>query len=249
MTHTLGNYIHSANHPEELNSASLMDIKNMVEQYPYCSLAQVLFLLNLKKNNISLWKEQLPIAALYTGNRQKLAQLLTYTDRQPGQNAAFIDSGAKPIEIKTETIMDATEAKADEPKVEVAQPFAARKEEMLSEAELDILATIQAYEEPKLSDNPSRNELIEQFIKTQPKINKMIKGEEKEFVSEEKSKRSLVENFDLATETLAQLYIGQGAIDKAIVIFEKLSLKNPEKSSYFANQIEILKNKQQEHNK
>jgi len=52
---------------------------------------------------------------------------------------------------------------------------------------------------------------------------------------------SLREDDDLLTETLARIYLQQGYHQKAIVAFEKLSLKYPEKSIYFASQIEKIK--------
>ncbi|HZH68754.1 MAG TPA: tetratricopeptide repeat protein, partial [Chitinophagales bacterium] len=46
---------------------------------------------------------------------------------------------------------------------------------------------------------------------------------------------------DMATETLAKLYVKQGKNTEAINIYKKLMDKYPKKSSYFANQIENLK--------
>ena len=56
------------------------------------------------------------------------------------------------------------------------------------------------------------------------------------------AKKSVAENDHLATETLADLLARQGQNEKAIKMYERLSLKFPEKSAYFAAKIEQLKN-------
>ncbi|MEZ4984418.1 MAG: tetratricopeptide repeat protein [Saprospiraceae bacterium] len=47
----------------------------------------------------------------------------------------------------------------------------------------------------------------------------------------------------ITTETLAQLFTKQGQYERAIKIYEKLSLVNPDKSVFFAATIEELKKK------
>jgi hypothetical protein len=47
---------------------------------------------------------------------------------------------------------------------------------------------------------------------------------------------------DMVTETLAKIYTEQGLYTRAIDIYEKLSLREPKKSIYFADLIQNLKN-------
>ena len=94
------------------------------------------------------------------------------------------------------------------------------------------------------SKNIKSNQIIDIFIKNQPSLSKNNK--QKFFKSTEIGKKSILENKDLITETLAKVYTKQQHFDKAISAYQKLSLKYPQKSSYFADQIKLitkLKNK------
>jgi hypothetical protein len=51
------------------------------------------------------------------------------------------------------------------------------------------------------------------------------------------------DDFELISETLAMVYANQGYVGKAEKMFKKLGLLFPEKSSYFADQIKMLKSK------
>ena len=82
--------------------------------------------------------------------------------------------------------------------------------------------------------------LIDKFLEAQPKM-PQIKEKESSSPMESPAPQEDV-NEDFVTETLATIYSQQGYYKKAIQIFEKLSLKYPEKSTYFAGQIEKIRN-------
>ncbi|MCX6325829.1 MAG: hypothetical protein NT144_04145 [Bacteroidia bacterium] len=103
---------------------------------------------------------------------------------------------------------------------------------------LDNIRELPDYE-VKNSKKQFQSELIDKFIIANPRIEPVKEKTNlpagyilKPFVEEEGG---------FVTETLARIYINQGYYSKAIEIYEKLSLKFPEKSSYFASQIEKVK--------
>jgi hypothetical protein len=83
----------------------------------------------------------------------------------------------------------------------------------------------------------TNDELIDRFIRGEPKL---IPDEEK-VSSGDISAESIKENEGYITDTLAKIYVKQGYYSKAIFAYEKLILKYPEKSSYFAGQINEIK--------
>jgi hypothetical protein len=108
---------------------------------------------------------------------------------------------------------------------------------------LDWLYIIKA-EKINRFDNKKSDILIGRFIENQTKISQINKHQF--FKPSDIAKKSILENHDLVTETLAKVYVKQNHFEKAILAYQKLSLKYPQKSSYFADQIKIvnkLKNK------
>lgn len=88
--------------------------------------------------------------------------------------------------------------------------------------------------------------LIDKFLKSGNKSIK-LKPANGETTENDKNpeEKSATESDDLITETLAAIYLRQKKYEKAQKAYEKLSLKYPEKSIYFASQIkeiEKLKN-------
>lgn len=80
-------------------------------------------------------------------------------------------------------------------------------------------------------------ELIDKFIVHEPKMTRPAAT----FYSPiDKARKSVTDNSDLVTETLAKIYVKQGNYPKAIKVYESLRLKYPGKSSYFAARIQEI---------
>ncbi|NCP46347.1 MAG: hypothetical protein GW818_08015, partial [Flavobacteriales bacterium] len=94
--------------------------------------------------------------------------------------------------------------------------------------------------EEKTVEKANKFDLIDKFIQEDPKI----QPKKTEFYSPMNMARlSVVDNLDVVSETLALVHVDQGNYQKAILMYEKLSLKFPKKRSYFATQIKNLNQK------
>ncbi|PXX96953.1 hypothetical protein DF185_20145 [Marinifilum breve] len=93
--------------------------------------------------------------------------------------------------------------------------------------------------EPEKTAEPKKKnlDLIDNFIQNEPSIQRNIKVADKQ---EDISADSVRENDSFMSETLASIYVKQRLFDKAIAVYRKLELKNPEKNVYFASQIEKI---------
>jgi tetratricopeptide (TPR) repeat protein len=106
----------------------------------------------------------------------------------------------------------------------------------------DITKISETHLEKNIQSDTKKHEtslLIDRFLEKQPTIPRTT-GEF--FNPENVIEQSIDSSQQPVSETLAIILIKQGQHQKAIEIYQKLILENPEKSSYFAVQIQNLSN-------
>jgi len=145
------------------------------------------------------------------------------------------------IEVDTKNI-----ASTPEEKLQIGKPLEFDKNEKHSFAEwLQITSFKPIIREdeskPKIEikkEQTSKFDLIDKFIKANPKIAPV----KKETAPLHNIASAQMQQPDtLMTETLARIYLEQKNYDKAIQAYKILSLKYPEKSGFFADQIQAVK--------
>lgn len=189
--------------------------------------------------------------------------------RQIKESAAILDPGLfEPKEARapkafaldeSETIKEVIEPKEIEPAspediLKLGKPLQFDKSESHSFNEWLKLTRFKPIkrEEEKATEVPQdqserakKFELIDKFISENPKITPSKNTPTKKNLA----KAQMIQPEALMTETLARIYVEQKNYKKAIQSYKILSLKYPEKSSFFANQIKAVEQLQEQNNK
>jgi len=184
--------------------------------------------------------------------------LITEIEKEATENITTDKSGEFSIQVTAESgykdsdasiVVINEETGEIEERVTFMDPgFSFPEEDLLeldSEHDKSAVSSLdQALPEPETGkESPSakqiQSDLIDKFIIANPRIEPVkVKNEIPQI---DISKPFVEEKEGFVTETLARIYVKQGYYSRAIDIYEKLSLKFPEKSSYFAALIEKVK--------
>jgi hypothetical protein len=174
-------------------------------------------------------------------------------EKSPDKEEAQAASEEKSPEVEEEQAASEEKSPEEEEEQAASEEESAEEEEELTSENLikAVVKDEKDMEEPDVPEIPqvdvveqgireSENKnLIEQFIRGDAGP---IRADAEITLKGDVSKASIREHDGFITDTLAKIYVKQGLYAKAIYAYEKLSLKYPEKSAYFAAQIEKIKN-------
>jgi len=169
-----------------------------------------------------------------------IEQHAPYASVEPGTDLLELDEeAADELLVLDEEGAESPEEENEEPDVdESAVGLLVEKDEKDMEEPETELDEIPSIDRVDIQENKN-NHLISSFIKDEPGP---IRADKETELKGDVSLASIREHDGFITDTLAQIYVKQGLFAKAIYAYEKLSLKYPEKSAYFAAQIEKIRN-------
>ncbi len=232
VTKNSGNFTNLVLNFDPKNSIQKKELENIIFKFPYFQLAHAIYLKSLKIQDPFNFDLILKKTAILSSKRK-----LIFNWIEENENNLF-----DIIERSVENITKESK-EIDNP----IRGISTNNKSIEDEQKMLFVDWVMSYKDSgkESEDRPleSKIEIIDSFIEKNPKIKKsMDKVEEDNFLnlaSDNKFDKSV-----LMTETLAKIYVKQNKIKKALYAYKILSLKYPEKSSYFANQIKKLQKKQ-----
>jgi tetratricopeptide (TPR) repeat protein len=267
MSMTRDQMLRCLDDPSVLNERTLGELREILDEFPYFQSAHLLYVLNLQKESNFRFSGQLKTCAVYATDRSILYHLLNpgagkkqISDRPVEIDVVSVHEDIASIELSGD--LRESMNVPDESLIPV-KSYAAKDHADLLNFELSdnpyVLGGIENVSEKPLSEpakeisqpdikrekghEPEQKaSLIDRFIKDNPAFT--VKQSESSGITGKINKQqdNSAESDEFITETLARIYVKQGLYQKAITAFQKLSLKYPEKSVYFARQIEEVTN-------
>ncbi len=205
-----------------LTQSNIEDMKALLITYPYCSLFRVIALLKAKEEGHPLEKDWLETTSMYIPDRSYLFQIYRAGKaEQADLSAPIIRTTLKPISNKFL------------PKQEEPTPLPKTSFSSWHTPRVKPLET----SEPTLPTPPAEK------APTPPAEPEEVLEKETKAVAAGLAAKSVAQDDEIISETLARIFAKQGKKEHAIDIYLKLSLKFPEKKAYFADQIENLTKK------
>ncbi|WP_333810230.1 tetratricopeptide repeat protein [Flavobacterium sp.] len=258
------------NKPETINEKQTIALENVVLQFPYFQAARALHLKGLYNQESFRYNYELKKTAAYTTDRTILFEFIT-SDNFIAIQQEKIDEIQKSLlnievhhveevivlpEIENTIIEEGTikqasieETSAEKLEIGKPLPFTSNEKHSFQEwLQLTKISPIVRENEESTSlidaEKQKKLDIIDKFIEANPKI-APVKENTK---TPANISKSIEEPTHLMTETLAKVYLEQKKYTKAIQAYEILILKYPEKSSFFADRINEIKNLQQNNN-
>ena len=231
--------------PQSINDDDIEMLSSLVATYPYFSIAQVLLAVGYDLKEDKRLNKQLRLAAAMSPDRNSLRHLLADT-KEKKNTCDLPDEFGNESQQSLDSIV-IPEVDLNKSQEELSREMALLEEKRKSLDELKNLIEqriIELEREKEVADKEdktlSKTEIIDKFIAENPQISRP----KQEFYNPMTvAQASVVDKENIISETLATIYLNQGYVEKAISVYQKLSLKNPEKSVYFAELIEKAKNK------
>ena len=245
-------FLELVEHPEIIDNQDVDDLEVMLARYPYFTVGQTLLAVGMYRNGHAKSNQQLRLASSMSPDRNALRKLCTQlpdeyveeTEPVQKENVEIQEKTSEVIPEKTFVIPEIDLGKDTE---ELNREFAVLEEkkktldELMAIIENKIAELEKEKSQPKKEERKlTKSEIIDKFIAENPSISR---PKQEFFNPISAAQDSVVDQEKIVSETLAMIYAKQGYLEKAISIYEKLILKNPEKSVYFAGQINELKNK------
>ena len=257
--------------PERVKGNDVDEVEQMVKTFPYFSIAQALLSIAYQNIGSPNYDSQLKRAAATMPNRDKLRLLSMIAKHRleskpeiPALPDEFepkdnVFSSIESIDTKEEQngsiirekvfIIPEIDLSGSHEELSAEMALLEEKRKSIDELKAIIANRLKEIEEEKQRKEAgkpapkklSRKELIDKFITENPSISRP-KAEFYNPISV--AQNSIIDQENIVSETLAKIYEQQNYFEKAISIYKKLGLKYPEKSRYFAAQIERLQESQ-----